>query len=154
MFCASGPVVLLVFLCKQCSLNHTKSKSLVVLSHEIGVVTPDFFMPYLSSYSAKCDENWFYRRHSHEGIAIQISWRYVKTCNTVSTLALSVELQGLQSIPCPQFVLFHHPQTYHATVQLLYMLMVVFQIHFSVFACRSHSPFPVPLKNSLILLKC
>jgi hypothetical protein len=147
--------VLLVFWCTQCSLNHPTSKSLVVLSQEIGVDTPHSFMPYLSSHSAKCDEHWFYRHHFHERIAIQISWKYMKTCNTFSTLSLSVELRGFQSIPCPLLALFHHPQTCHATLQLLYMLMVVVQINFSnIFACHSHSPFPVSFKNSLTLLKC
>jgi hypothetical protein len=65
----------------------------------------------------------------------------VKTCNTVSTFSLSVEPRCLQSIACPHFSLFCQPQIYHATIQVLHLL--VFKIHFSVFASHSHSLLPL-----------
>jgi hypothetical protein len=120
--------VFLFHWCIQCSLNHPTGKSLVVLSQEIGVDTPHS-LPCPNSRSANRDEHWFYRHHqSHYNTAIQfrLLGDCVKTCSTVSTHPLSVELQGLQSVSFPYFALFHQPRTY-ADVQLLHMVVVVFQ---------------------------
>jgi hypothetical protein len=113
-----------VFGCTQCSLSHATGKSLVVLSQDIRVDTPHSSLPYPSSHSAKCAEHWFYRQQAHESIPIQTT-DCVKMCNTVLTLLLSVELQGLQSLPYPYLALFRQFQTYHATMHLLHILVVV-----------------------------
>jgi hypothetical protein len=129
--------VLLVFWCTQFSLNFSAGNSLLALSQEIGVYTGDSSSPYPSSYSTKCDEHLFYGNQSQKSIAIRTSLfgECVKTCTTLSTVPMSVELQ---SVPWPHFTLFHQPRTYHATVQLLHMLVVAFQIHFfNVFASHS-----------------
>jgi hypothetical protein len=99
----------------------------MVLSQEIGMDTPHCSSPCPSSHSTKYDEHWFYTHNSlKKALPQYVLADCVKTCNTASTLPLSVELRGLLSVSCPHFALFHQPQPYHATVQLLHMV-VAFQ---------------------------
>jgi hypothetical protein len=120
-FFASGPTVFFVFWCTQCSLNHPPGKSLVVLGQEIGVDAPHSSAPCSSSHSAKCDELWCADTGLTRASPYGRLGGSVTTCNIVSTLPLSVELRRLQSVSYPHFALFHLPQTYHGTVQLLCM---------------------------------
>jgi hypothetical protein len=149
-FCASGPA-----LCTQYVSNLLIDKSLLLLSQEIGVDDSLFS----SLYHLLCLQNVTNTGFTVASLARPLTSRLfadcVKTCKTVSTLSLTVELRGLQSVPCPHFALFHQLQTYRATVQLLHFLVTVFHIHFSnIFAPPSHFPFPVAFKYPLISLKC
>jgi hypothetical protein len=56
----------------------------------------------------------------------------MKTCNTITIFLPSVTFNIFLTILCSCYALFHLPQTYHVTLQLLYVLMVVFKIHSSM----------------------
>jgi hypothetical protein len=128
-----------------------------VLSQDIRTDTPQplFTLPIFSL----CRMNVINTNFTDASLTRALSYRHlgdcVKTCSTVSTLPFSVELRDFHSVPCPHFALFRQPQNYHATMQLLHMLVVVFKIHFlNVFTPHSHYPFPAAFKNTFASLKC
>jgi hypothetical protein len=118
-----------------CSWNHPIGKSLMVSSQAIRVDTSHFlfvlsmFLGFHFSYR----KMWWTPVSRHQYLT-----DYLGDC--VKAVILSqhfhhhLNCKVFQSIACSHFSQFHQSWTYHATMQMLHVLIVVFQIHLSVFA--------------------
>jgi hypothetical protein len=139
-FCALDPAVFLVFWCTQCSLNRPTDESLVVLGQEIGVVATH-------SSSQIVMNNGFTDTSFESALPHRLLGDRVMTGNTVNMSTVSWTARPSER-SLSTFSLFNQLRTYHATVKLLHMLVMVFQTNlFNTF------PPPVELNYPLALLK-